>query len=120
MLFNRRDFGAYLALIDPEVEWSPYEVWVRAASLTGATPVFEAGGRRLSRSSLISGQRSMRYETSETGRSRAGAFAGRGRGAVRRLSGPCGSQTNGVIKRTVWASAFGSETEALEAAGLSE
>lgn len=27
--FNRRDLDAYLALIDPGVEFTPYEVWVQ-------------------------------------------------------------------------------------------
>src|SRR4051795_6328944 len=27
--FNRRDLAAYLALMDPEVEFTPYEVWVQ-------------------------------------------------------------------------------------------
>src|SRR6266566_3235276 len=27
--FNRRDLDAYLALMDPEVEFTPYEVWVQ-------------------------------------------------------------------------------------------
>jgi hypothetical protein len=30
--FNRRDLGAYLALTDPDIEFTPYEVWVQGGS----------------------------------------------------------------------------------------
>jgi hypothetical protein len=51
--FNRRDLAAYLTLTDPDVEFTPYEVAVQGAALTEAIPASEAGGRSLSRSSLI-------------------------------------------------------------------
>jgi hypothetical protein len=88
--FNRRDLGAYLALTDAEVEFTPYEVWVQGASLTGVMLACEAGGKSRSRSFRISGRRYTKYETSETGRSCMAAFAGKARGAVRLLSGRCG------------------------------
>ena len=97
--FNRRDLGAYLALIDPEWSGPRTRFGCRGASLTGAMPVSEAGGKSLLGSSRTSGQRSTRYETSETGRSRADAFAGRAREAARRLSVRCGWPTNGVTRR---------------------
>jgi hypothetical protein len=30
--FNRRDLAAYLALMDADVEFTPYEVWVQGGS----------------------------------------------------------------------------------------
>ena len=66
--FNRRDLDAYLALMDPEVEFTPYEVWSRGVSPIAAMPVSDAGGMTRSRFSQISRRRSMRYVTSTTGR----------------------------------------------------
>ena len=43
--FNRRDLGAYLALMDPEVEWTPYEVWVQGGEPYRGHAGFVAGGR---------------------------------------------------------------------------
>ena len=52
--FNRRDLDAFLALFDPDVEFTAYAMQS------------ELGGRTSSPSIPISEQRSMTFETSET------------------------------------------------------
>jgi hypothetical protein len=64
--FNRRDLDAYLALVDPDIEYLP-----RIRELEGGGPyhghaAIRAGGRACSASPPTSTRRSRTYETSET------------------------------------------------------
>ena len=100
--FHRRDLGAYLALNVPRGGVRRRTRFgSRGASPTGAMPAYEAGGRSPSRSARISGQRSTRYVTSATGRSAAGAFAGRAREAARPPPPMCWP-TESRDGKTVW------------------
>jgi hypothetical protein len=118
--FNRRDLGAYLALMDPEVEFTPYEVWVQ-----GGEPYRgHAGVRSWWEESFavlpdLSGEldevRDFGDTTLGCGRIR-GQGAGSGAGVERGMWVVARWRDN----RAVWWSSFDSEREALEAAGLPE
>ena len=118
--FNRRDLHAFLALMDHDVEFIPYEVAVQGGDRIAATTASADGGRRLSRSSPISGWRPTRFETSETETSYRDAFPGMVPPAARLSSGRCGRWSNGATTRPSGGEFFESEAEALEAAGLRE
>jgi hypothetical protein len=117
--FNRRDLGAYLELMDPEVEFTPYEVWVQ-----GGDPYRGHAGIRSwweESFAVLPDLRAEVYEVRDLG-GRALLVHGRLRGQ--------GAGSGAPIERTMWLAvewrddkevwwcAFGSEAEALEAAKL--
>ena len=118
--FNRRDLGAYLALNDAQVEFTPYEVWVQ-----GGEPYRGHAGVRRWWEESFAVLPDLRAEVNEIRDFGDRTFV-RGR-----LYGQ-GAGSGASIERTmfliiqwrdgkqVWWSAFGSEAEALEAVGLSE
>jgi ketosteroid isomerase-like protein len=118
--FNRRDPDAYLALIDPEVEFTPYEVAVQGGSPYRG----QAGVRGWWEESfaVLPDLRAEVYEVRDLGDMTLVHGRIRGQGAV----------SGAPIERTMWLAAewrdgkivwwcsFGSEAEALEAASLKE
>ena len=119
-LFNRRDLRAYLALMDPEVEWTPYEVWVQ-----GGEPYRGHAGIRSwweETFAVLPDLRAEVYEIRDFGDRTfaSGCLRGQGAGSGASIERAMWLANEWRDQRTVWASAFGSETEALEAAGLSE
>jgi len=118
--FNRRDLGAYLALMDHDVEFTPYEVWVQ-----GGEPYRGHAGIRSwweESFAVFPDLRAEVYEMRDLGERTFvhGRLLGQGAG-----SGASIERTMFLIiqwrdGKQVWWSAFGSETEALEAVGLSE
>ena len=118
--FNRRDLGALLALMDPDVEFTPYEVWVQ-----GGSPYRGHEGVRSWWEDTFAVLPDLRVEVNEVrdlgkmvfvhGRLRGqGAASGV---AIERVLWQAVTFRDGKI---VWWSAFGSEAEALEAVGLRE
>ena len=118
--FNRRDLGAYLALNDHEVEFTPYEVWVQ-----GGEPYRGHAGVRSWWDESFAVFPDLRAEVSEIRDLGDRTFVhGRLRGQ--------GAGSGAPIERTMWLAiewrermevwwcAFGSEAEALKAVGLSE
>jgi ketosteroid isomerase-like protein len=118
--FNRRDLDAYLALNDPDVEFTPYE-----RAVEGSGPYHgHSGVRRWWEESLevlpdlrveLDEVRDLGDRTFVRGRLR-GQGAGSGASFERTYWGLFRWRD----KRIVWWQAFESEAEALEAAGLSE
>ena len=117
--FNRRDLSTYLAMMDAEVEFTPYEVWVQ-----GGEPYRgHAGVRRWWEESLavfpdlraeIHEVRDFGDRTFASGRLRA---QGAGSGAsIERQMWLANEWRDG---KTVWWCSFETEAEALEAAELS-
>ena len=118
--FNRRDLSAYLALQDPEVEFTPYEVWVQ-----GGEPYRGHAGVRSwweDSFAVFPDLRAEIYEVRDLGDRLFvhGRIRGQGAGsgaAIERTLWQALEYRNGKV---VWWCVFGSEAEALEAAGLSE
>jgi ketosteroid isomerase-like protein len=118
--FNRRDLGAYLALNDANVEFTPYEVWVQ-----GGEPYRGHAGVRSWWEESFAVFPDLRAEVQEIRDFGNRTFAcGRiyGQGAasgasIERAMWLANEWRDG---KTVWWCAFGSEGEALEAASLSE
>ena len=118
--FNRRDLGAYLALNDPEVEFTPYEVWVQ-----GGEPYRgHAGVRRWWEESfaVLPDLRAEVNEIRDFGDRTfvRGRLYGQGAGSGASIERAMWLANEWRDKKTVWWCSFGSEAEALEAAGLSE
>ena len=118
--FNRRDLGAYLALIDPEVEFTPYEVWVQ-----GGEPYRGHAGVRAwweESFAVFPDLRAEAYEIRDFGDRTVACGRIRGQGAG---GGASIERSMWLVvewrntKTTSWCS-FESEAEALEAVGLSE
>jgi ketosteroid isomerase-like protein len=118
--FNRRDLAAYLALMDPEVEFTPYEVWVQ-----GGQPYRGHAGIRNWWNDTFEVLPDLKVEVYEVRDLKDRAFVhGRLRGQ--------GAGSGAPIERTMWLAiewrkrmevwwcAFGSEAEALTAVGLEE
>jgi hypothetical protein len=118
--FNRRDLGAYLVLMDPDVEFTPYEVWVQ-----GGEPYRGHAGIRSwweESFAVLPDLRAEVYEVRDLGDRTFvhGRLHGQGAG-----SGAPIERTMWLINewrdgKQVWWSAFGSEAEALQAVGLPE
>jgi ketosteroid isomerase-like protein len=118
--FNRRDLDAFLALMHPETEFTPYEVWVQ-----GGTPYRGRDGMRKWWQESLEVLPDLRVDLYEV-RDLGDKVFVRGR-----LYGH-GAGSGAVIERKLWGAlefrdgkqfrywAFGSEAEALEAAGLRE
>jgi hypothetical protein len=118
--FNRRDLGAYLTLNDPEVEFTPYEVWVQ-----GGEPYRGHAGVRSwweESFAVFPDLRAEVYEIRDFGdRTFAGGLIrGQGAGSGASIERPMWLANEWRDKKTVWWCSFESEAEALEAVGLSE
>jgi ketosteroid isomerase-like protein len=116
--FNRRDLDAFLALMDPHTEFTPYEVWVQ-----GGKPYRGHDGMRRWWEESFEVLPDLRVELHEV-RDLGDVIFVRGR-----LYGH-GAGSGAPFERTlcetlewrdmkqVWGCAFASEAEALEAVGL--
>jgi len=119
-LFNQRDLGAYLALMDPEVEFTPYEVWVQ-----GGEPYRGHAGVRSwweESFAVFPDLRAEVYEIRDSGDRTfaSGRIRGQGAGSGASIERAMWLANEWRDGKCVWWCAFGSEAEALEAAGLSE
>jgi hypothetical protein len=119
--FNRRDLGTYLALMDPEVEFTPYEVWVQ-----GGEPYRGHAGVRSWWEESFAVFPDLRAEVNETrGLGDRTTFT---RGRIRGQGAGSGASIERAMwlanewrdKKAVWWCAFGSEAEAFDAARLRE
>jgi hypothetical protein len=118
--FNRRDVDAYLALIDPDVEFTPYEV-----SVQGGDPYRGHDGvRNWWRDSfaVLSDLRAEVYEVRDLGAITfvRGCLRGQGAESGAAFERPMWLVAEWRARKIVWWGAFASEAEALEAAGLRE
>jgi hypothetical protein len=118
--FNRRDLGAYLALNDPEVEFTPYEVWVQ-----GGEPYRGHAGVRSwweESFAVFPDLRAEVYEMRSSGDRTfaSGCLRGQGAGSGASIERPMWLANEWRDGKTVWWCSFDSEAEALEAMGLSE
>jgi ketosteroid isomerase-like protein len=118
--FNRRDLGSYLALMDPDVEFIPYEVWVQ-----GGEPYRGHAGVRSwweESFAVFPNLRAEVYEIRGFGDRTfsRGRIHGQGAGSGASMERPMWLANEWRDKKTVWWCAFDSEAEALEAAGRSE
>jgi hypothetical protein len=118
--FNRRDLVAYLATQDPEVEFTPYEVWVQ-----GGEPYRGHAGVRNWWEESLAVFPDLRAEVHEIRDFADRTFAcgriyGQGAGSGASIERPMWLTNEWRDQKTVWWCAFGSEAEALEAVGLSE
>ena len=118
--FNRRDLAGYLELVDRNVEFTPYEVWVQGGNPyrghTGVKTWWEDSF------AVLPDLKAEIYEVRDFGektllhdRLRA---QGAGRGAP--VERPLWLAITWRGGKGVWWCAFGSEAEALEAAGLED
>jgi ketosteroid isomerase-like protein len=118
--FNRRDIDAHLALMDQDVEFVPYEVAVQ-----GGDPYRGHEGIRSWWEETFEVLPDLRSELNEV-RDFGDKVLVRGR--LRGHGAGSGASFERVLwqvvelrdEKTVWWAAFGTEAEALEAAGLSE
>jgi ketosteroid isomerase-like protein len=118
--FNGRDLDAYLALMDPEVEFTPYEVWVQ-----GGQPYRGHAGIRRWWDDTFEVLPDLKAEIYEVRDFKDRAFV---HGCLRGQ----GAGSGAPIERTMWLAiewreglevwwcAFGSEAEALKAVRLAE
>src|SRR6478672_6346252 len=118
--FNRRDLDAYLALMEPDVELTPYERVVE-----GVGPYRGHGGVRTWWQETLAALPDLRAELDELRDLGDMVFAGG------RLRGT-GAQSGAPVERTLWMAVevrglkavswhtFASRAEALEAVGLEE
>jgi ketosteroid isomerase-like protein len=118
--FNRRDLDAYLALIDPDVEFTPYEV-----SVQGGDPYRGHDGVRSwweDSFAVLTDVRADVYEVRDLGNMTLvrGDLRGQGAGSGAAFERAMWLVAQWRAKKIVWWRAFGSEAEALEAAGLRE
>jgi hypothetical protein len=118
--FNRRDLGAYLTLNDPAVEFTPYEVWVQ-----GGEPYRGHAGVRSwweESFAVFPDLRAEVYEIRDFGNRTfvRGRIRGQGAGSGVSIERPMWLANKWRDEKVVWWCAFGSEAEALEAAGLQD
>jgi ketosteroid isomerase-like protein len=118
--FNRRDLSTYLALMDPEVEFVPYEVYIE-----GGEPYRgHAGIRRWWEElfAVIPDVRGEVYEIRDFGRRTLviGCIRGRGAGSGAPIERSMWLVTEWRDGKEIWWCGFSSEEEALEAASGSE
>ncbi len=114
--FNRRDLGAYLALTDPEVEFTPYEVWVQ-----GGDPYRGHAGVRSWWEESFAVFPDLRVEIYEVGdlgdrTFTHGRIRGQGAGSGAAIERALWVIVEWRSKKMVWWSVFESEAEAVEAA----
>ncbi len=118
--FNRRDLDAMLALTDPAVTFTPYEV-----SVQGGDPYRGHDGVRSwweESFAVLPDLRVETYEVRDLGGMTFvhGRLSGRGAGSGAPFERTLWQVVEWREKKIVWWCAFGSEAEALEAAGLRE
>jgi len=118
--FNRRDVDAFLALMDSEVEFTPYEVWVQ-----GGHPYRgHAGVRSWWEESfeVLPDLRAEVYQVRDLGNRTFvhGCLRGHGAGSGAPIERTMWLAIEWRDKKEVWWCSFGSEAEALEAARLRE
>ena len=118
--FNRRDLSAYLALQDPEVEFTPYEVWVQ-----GGEPYRGHAGVRSwweDSFAVFPDLRAEIYEVRDLGDRLFvhGRIRGQGAGSGASIERPMWLANEWRDKKVVWWCSFESEAEALEAPRLRE
>jgi hypothetical protein len=115
--FNRRDLGAYLALLDAEVEFIPYEVKVQ-----GGNPYRGHSGVRSwweESFAVLPDLRAEVYEIRDLGDRTLvhGRLRGQGAGSGAPIERTMWLTVEWRNKKMVWWSAFENEAEALEGAG---
>jgi ketosteroid isomerase-like protein len=118
--FNRRDLGAFLALMDPGVEFAPYE-----RALEGLGPYRGHDGVRTwweESFAALPDLRAELYEVRELGdvTLARGRLRGTGAGSGAFFERTLWHVVEWRDGKQVWWSAFDSEAEALEAAGQRE
>ena len=118
--FNRRDLHAYLALMDPEVEFTPYEVWVQ-----GGEPYRGHAGVRSwweESFAVFPDLRAEVHEIRDFGDRTftCGRIHGQGAGSGASIERAMWLANEWRDGKTVWWCSFETEAEALEAAGLKE
>jgi SnoaL-like domain len=118
--FNRRDLQGYLELMDPELEFIPYEVY-----LEGGDPYLgHAGVRRWWEDlfSVVPDVRAEVFEVRDFGNRTLvhGRIYGQGAGSGAPIDRTMWLVTKWRGDKEVWWCAFETEEQALEAVGLSE
>jgi ketosteroid isomerase-like protein len=118
--FNRRDLAAYLALTDPEIEFTPYEVRVQ-----GSEPYRGHAGVRTwweESFGVFPNLSSEAYDVRHFGDRTLvhGRLRARGAGSGASIERPMWLVIEWRHKKVVWWSSYESEEEALEAVELSE
>jgi len=118
--FNRRDLDAYLALMDPEVEFTPYEV-----SVQGGQPYRGHAGIRTWWHDTFEVLPDLNVEVYEVRGVKdkvfvRGCLRGQGAGSGAPIERPMWLATGWREKLEVWWVAFQNEAEALNAVGLEE
>ena len=118
--FHRRDIDANLALADPDVEFTPYEI-----ALQGGDPYRGHDGVRKWWKDAFGAFPDFRlevYEVRDLGDVTLihGLLRGRGAGSGASFERTLWQPVRWRDKKYVWWCAFDSEAQALEAAGLSE
>jgi hypothetical protein len=118
--FNRRDLRAFLALMDPEVESIPYEVFMEG----GSSYLGHAGIRSWWEDTfaVLPDLRAELYEVRDLGDRTFvhGCLRGQGAGSGAPIERTMWLAIEWRDKKEVWWCAFGSQAEALEAAGLGD
>ena len=117
--FNRRDLGAYLALMDPEVEFTPYEV-----SVQGGEPYRGHAGVRSwweESFAVFPDLRAELYEVRDLGDRTFthGRIRGQGAGSGASIERALWVAAEWRENMAVWWHTFESEAETLAAAGQS-
>jgi ketosteroid isomerase-like protein len=118
--FNRRDLDAYLTVMDPEGEFTPYEVRVQ-----GGQPYCGHVGIRTwweETFEVLPDLRAEAYEVRDLGDRTFvhGRLRGQGAGSGAHIERTMLLALEWRDKKAVWWCAFGSEAGALEAVGLGE
>jgi hypothetical protein len=118
--FNRRDLDAYLALTDPEIELTPYEVAVQ-----GGSPYRGHAGVRIwweESLAVLPDLKAEIHKVRDLGNRTVlrGQLRGQGVSSGASFERALCVAVEWRDKKLVWWYAFGSEAEALEAAGLRE
>jgi hypothetical protein len=114
------ELAAYLPLMDLKVEFTPNEVWVQ-----GGEPYRGHAGVRTwweETLAVFPDLRAEVYEIRDAGDRTfaSGCLRGQGAGSGAPIERPMWLANEWRYKKCVWWCAFGTEAEALEAAGLSE
>jgi ketosteroid isomerase-like protein len=115
-VFNRRDLDAYLALQHPDVEFTPYEVWVQ-----GGQPYRGHAGIQSwweETFEVLPDLKAEVYEVRDLGDRIFvhGCLRGQGAGSGAPIERTMWLVTEWRDRKTVWWCSFESEAEALEAA----
>jgi ketosteroid isomerase-like protein len=118
--FNRRDLNAFLALMHPDTEFLPYELAVQ-----GGSPYRGHDGMRTwweESLEVLPDLRAELFEARDSGDMVfvRGRLVGHGAGSGAPFERPLWGALRWRDGKQLWYRAFGSEAEALEAAGLSE